>query len=119
MAKKEIKVTAYTVFRQAILLRKSQYTPLYKIVINYCVIKMQIVIILSKMLNIALSVNILQFSKQFQLIIDKCQQTINQNWRVCLFIICRVVKFFFLIPLRETTLISKARTSNRKSRRFC
>ena len=58
-------------FRQALLLRKSQETLLlrsynnhinsYKISINYCSIKKQIVIILSK---------ILQFSEHFQLIFD-------------------------------------------------
>ena len=49
-----------------------------------------------------------------------CQQTTNKKLWACLFIICRIIKFFFFILLREgITLESKAVPTNRKSRRFC
>ena len=74
---------------------------LYKISINYCSIKMQILIILSKILSTALSevssVSILQFSEHFQLIYDStnvnndkknktktCFLQTFQNYKICL-----------------------------------
>ena len=47
-----------------------------------------------------------------------CQQTINKKWRVYLFIICRIIKFFFFTFLRETTLESKVDPTNRNSSAF-
>ena len=92
----------------------------YKLSINYCAIKTQIVIILSKTLNTALSIS--TFSEHITIFrtlsIDiwhfKSQKPTKQNGGsgliefICLFIICRTIKFFFLNLMREATLESKA-----------
>ena len=73
------------------------------------------------------SVSILQFSKHFPLIFDNSnvnkQETKNGGSVVfiefiSLFIICRVIKFFFLILLRKATLESKVTPTNGNSLAF-
>ena len=67
---------SYTAFRQALIAINAiiEINISYKISINYCSIKMQIVIILSKKFKYSTvrSVSILQFCEHFLLIFDNC-----------------------------------------------
>ena len=85
-----------------------------KISINYCAIKNQIVIILSK--KKVRSVSILQFSEDFQLNFDN--SNVNNDKQIKQKMANRVVNFFLLILLREATLKSKVAPANRKSSAF-
>ena len=82
----------------------------YKMSINYCVIKTQIVIILCDILNTTLSyvhsVCILEISKHFQLFKLQTKNGVSGGrWVfikfICLLIICRIMKSSFII-LRGT-----------------
>ena len=92
---------------------------------------MQIVIILSKNFKyntviLVRLVSILQFSEYFQLIFNnsnvnsdkqiKQKMAISKSFLFCK--LFRIIKFFFLILLREATLESKIAPTNRNSSAF-
>ena len=95
----------------------------------YCLIKMQIVVILRRILNMNMSTLISTFSEHITtfrtLSIDtwqlKCQERQTNkttNGKLLLGKLFRIIKFYFVILLREATLESKVAATNRNNSAF-